>query len=150
MVSSGGSNTLRVFIDSSVLIAAAISLTGSARALINLGLASKLTLVISSLVLAETQRNLGRKAPAALPLFQLFRGLLDQTAVDPAESLVIEVAQTIEPKDAPIVAAALTAQADYLVSYDRRHILAHRTLIQKRFNLAVATPDEVLRTFSGT
>jgi predicted nucleic acid-binding protein len=53
------------------------------------------------------------------------------------------VAQTIAAKDAPIVAAALTAQVDYLVTYDRKHLLAQAERIRSAYNLAVVTPDVV-------
>jgi predicted nucleic acid-binding protein len=47
-------------------------------------------------------------------------------------------------KDAPIVASALTARADYLVSYDRKHILSQAAQIQADFGLIVTTPDQIL------
>jgi predicted nucleic acid-binding protein len=58
--------------------------------------------------------------------------------------LVITVAQTIAAKDAPIVAAALAAQADYLASYDRKHLLSQAAQIQSSFHLTVTTPDRII------
>jgi predicted nucleic acid-binding protein len=82
-------NLLRVFIDSSVLIAAAISATGSAHELVRLGLAGAISLHVSSLVLQETERNLARKAPRALPLYtQEFRPDLLARVTDPSQALV--------------------------------------------------------------
>jgi predicted nucleic acid-binding protein len=60
-----------VFLDSSVLYAAAFSATGPARRLILKGFAGSITLAISDLVLEETKRNLTQNAPLALPAFTL-------------------------------------------------------------------------------
>src|ERR671914_1286088 len=60
-----------VFLDSSVLYAAAFSATGPARRLIVKGLEGSITLAISDLVLEETKRNLTKNAPLALPYFTI-------------------------------------------------------------------------------
>ncbi len=137
--------TTRVFIDSSVVIAAAISSRGSARELIIHGIAGRFTLILSEVVLVETERNLLRKAPGAFPAFELLRAALGAELADPSKALVLRVAKVIELKDAPIVAAAIRAKADYLATYDRRHLLSRKDEIQDSFQVAVATPDEVLR-----
>jgi hypothetical protein len=43
-------------------------------------------LVVSELVLIETERNLLRKAPAALPAFGAFRGALGAELVNPSKA----------------------------------------------------------------
>jgi hypothetical protein len=68
--------TKRVFLDSSVLYAAAFSATGPARGLILKGLEGSIALAISDLVLEETKRNLTKNAPSALPSFYLLADLL--------------------------------------------------------------------------
>lgn len=57
---------IKVFLDSSVLIAAAISSKGSARDLIMKSFSGELKLIISDLVIEETQKNLAKKVPEAL------------------------------------------------------------------------------------
>jgi predicted nucleic acid-binding protein len=146
MASVPTSRAIRVFIDSSVLIAAAISTTGSARELLLAALAGTFELWLSPLVLQETERNLRQKSPAALPAFQLFREALAAHLIDPPKALVLRVAESVELKDAPIVAGALHAKAAYLASYDRRHLLAKSEHILTLFGLAVVTPDAVLRS----
>lgn len=68
----------RVFVDSSVVIAAAVSARGAARELILAALQSpdRIALCTSALVLQETERNLWRKAPQAVPAFQAFQSAL--------------------------------------------------------------------------
>ncbi len=44
---------------------------------------------------------------------------------------------------------AYRAQAAFLVTYDRRHLLARAAPIKTRFGLIVATPEEILRATLG-
>lgn len=135
-----------VFLDSTVLIAAAISAHGHARELVVGGLAGNrgLRLYLSTLVLRETERNLAKKQPKALPIFALFAETLSTAIVDPPKSLVLEVAKVVAVKDAPIVAGAISAQTGYLATYDRRHLLQLKAQIDTAFGVIVATPEEVL------
>lgn len=135
----------KVFIDSSVLIAAAISHTGSARDLIMKSFCGELKVVISDLVIEETRRNLTNKAPKALPALQLFLEVLNPEVVRPTKGLVLKVSKVIEVKDAPIVAGAISSRADYLVSYDRKHILQRKKEIKTYFKVKVVTPDALIK-----
>jgi len=135
----------RVFIDSSVLMAAAISPTGSARDLIISSINNKFKIVVSDLVLEETVRNLANKAPKALPALQLFLEVLNPEVVSPSKLLVLKVSKIIELKDAPIVAGAITGKADYLVSFDRKHLLQHDEEIRTNFKIKVVTPNVLLK-----
>ncbi len=143
-MASNQTKTRKLFIDSSVLIAAAISPTGSARDLLISSLNNKFTVVISDLVLEETARNLSNKAPGALPALQLFLEALNPEVVNPTKTLVAKVAEVIELKDAPIVAGAIASKADYLVSFDRKHLLQHKKEIKANFKIKVVTPDELI------
>lgn len=135
----------KVFLDSSVLIAAAISSTGSARDLIMKSFRGELKVVIGDLVIEETRRNLTNKAPKALPALQLFLEGLNPEVVSPIKALVLKVSKVIELKDAPIVAGAISSKADYLVSYDRKHLLQHKKEIKTHFKIRVVTPDELIK-----
>lgn len=135
----------KVFIDSSVLIAAAISPTGSARDLITSSLKNKFKIIISDLVLEETVRNLANKAPKALPAFQLFLEALNPEVVSPAKSLAMKASKVVELKDAPIVAGAVAAKVDYLVSFDRKHLLQQKQKIEESLKIKVVTPDELIK-----
>lgn len=84
---------MRVFIDSSVLIAASYSSTGASREIIRQAIRGTLSLVVSSLVLEETARNLAIKAPEALPAFQQFLDAIPFETVRPTKGQVLESAQ---------------------------------------------------------
>lgn len=134
----------RVFIDSSVLIAAAISPTGSARELINQGFTQKIALYISPDVVEEAQRNLERKAPQGLDYFYKIYRSLSYTLVKPKKRQIFKAAKIVIGKDAPIVAGALQSKADYLVTYDRKHLLQYKKDIRESFKIKVITPDELI------
>jgi predicted nucleic acid-binding protein len=106
MASAKTTKTNRVFIDSSVLIAAAIYNKGAARDLLRQGFRGQVDLYISTDVLVETKRNLALKAPEALADFHIFRELLLAKLVDPPKRLISSAAKLVPLKDAPTVAAA--------------------------------------------
>jgi predicted nucleic acid-binding protein len=135
-----------IFIDSSVLIAAMMSPRGRARELLVLGIRGELRLMTSSLVLIETERNIAQKAPAALSAFTLLRQVIDPDLVEPSTVRIEQVSQFIHPKDAPIVAAAAVANADWLATYDRKHLLAQREIVSAQCDVSIATPDEILES----
>ena len=113
-----------VFLDCSVLYAAVFSATGPARRLIVKGLEGSITLAISDLVLEETKQNLTKNAPAALRSFTIIADLLSPQATNPTKAAVFKAAQLVHLKDAPIVAAAADAKAEYLATHDVKHLLA--------------------------
>ena len=146
MASPRPTRPTRVFIDSSVLFAAALSDRGPARELIVRGLQGDLHLFISSLVLEETERNLLEKAPRALGPFGLLREALGAGVVDPSRASVIRVAKVVNLKDAPIVSAALKARAFYLATHDVRTLLRYAAEIRENFGVQLVQPQEVLET----
>ena len=134
----------RVFLDSSVLYAAVFSQTGPARRLILEGLAGSISLAISNLVLEETKLNLTKNAPLALPYFTILADLLSPQAIHPTKAAVFRAAQLVHLKDAPIVAAAAKANAEYLATHDVKHLLTHAQAIEQAYGIMVIAPAELL------
>jgi predicted nucleic acid-binding protein len=134
----------RIFLDSSVLYAAVFSATGPARRLILIGLAGSVTLTISDLVLEETKRNLTTNAPSALPYFHLLADLLSSLITNPAKAAVVKAAEIVHLKDAPIVAAAAKAKAEYLATHDVKHLLNHAQAIEAAYGITVIAPSELV------
>ena len=112
---------MRLFLDANVLFSAAHNPEGNARALFRLAAGGGIALVTSSYAAEEAVRNIKLKFPACTPdLAALVERLV--LGPEPASVLVSEVAATGLPqKDAPILAAAIAAHADILVTGDRRH-----------------------------
>jgi predicted nucleic acid-binding protein len=135
----------RVFLDSSVLYAAAFSATGPARRLLLKGLDGSIALALSDLVLAETKRNLTTNAPSALPPFAILAELFSPFITNPTKADVRKAAQVVHYKDAPIVAAAAKAKAEYLATHDVKHLLSHAQAIEAAYGITVLTPSELVR-----
>jgi predicted nucleic acid-binding protein len=138
-----------VFLDSSVLYAAAFSETGPARRLLLKGFSGSITLSISELVLEETKRNLTKNAPLALPSFSLITGLLSQQTVHPTKAEVLRAAKIVHLKDAAIVAAAAKGKVEYLATHDVKHLLNHATAIEQAYGIIVLTPAEILSVLTN-
>jgi uncharacterized protein len=139
----------RIFLDSSVLYAAAFSATGPARRLILKGLEGSVTLTISDLVLEETKRNLTKNAPLALPSFTILADLFSPFIVRPTKAEVLKAAQIVHLKDAPIVAAAAKANAEYLATHDVKHLLKQAQAIEQEYLITVLPPAELLRILTN-
>jgi predicted nucleic acid-binding protein len=139
----------RVFLDSSVLYAAAFSATGPARRLLLKGLDGSVTLAISDLVLEETKRNLAQNAPLAFPYFTIIADLFAVSVSRPTKAETLRAAQIVHLKDAPIVAAAAKAKADYLATHDVKHLVAKAQVIAAAYGITVLTPADLLRILTN-
>ena len=133
-----------VFLDSSVLYAVVFSATGPARRLLLKGLTGSVTLAMSDLVLEETKRNLAKNAPETIPYFTIIADLLSAQTTRPTKAEVFRAAKIVHLKDAPIVAAAAKAKADYLGTHDVKHLLNHAQAIDRAYGITVLTPSDVL------
>ena len=135
---------LRIFLDSSVLFSAAYSSTGSSRDLIREAIRGNLTLVVSPEVLAETKRNLEKKAPHVLDSYIALLSLLKPEIVEtPSKEEVWKAEEYVDPKDSFMIAAAKKAKPDYLVTWDREHLLKVPK-VAKESGLTIITPDELM------
>ena len=99
---------------------------------------------MSHYVLDEVSRNLGQKSPGGLLVLEsiTLAGLLP--VLDPELGDIERTAESIERKDASVIAGAMAAGASTVATYDRRHLLSRAALIRSTFGLDVLTPEEVL------
>lgn len=111
---------LRVFFDADVLIAGSASKTHSSASYILLQLA-ELTLIegiICPYVREEVERNLKEKLPHSLPVFRmLVQTALIEVSDPPADSLK-KWAGRADPKDLPVLGAAILHGCHYLVTFN--------------------------------
>ena len=145
MASTPTTSLRKVFFDASVLFAAAYSAIGYARDLIVAAIQVRVALAVSAFAVLETRRNLAAKSPRALVVFDEFCATTPLEYIEPPNDLVREASRIVAARDAAIVAGAVFANADYLASYDRKHILAQAASIQARYGIVVATPEEILQ-----
>ena len=134
-----------LFLDNSALFAGIISATEAARALLLLAEAEQIILFISEQVVAETERAIARKAPAALP--DLRRAILASKAQilrDPEQDMVLPNLNLIShAPDVPILLAAMHARVDFLVTLNRVHFMDDPKVAQ-RAGLRIGTPGDAL------
>ena len=135
---------LRLFFDSSALYAAVLSPSGAAYAILQHAARDKVQVVISQDVIAEVERNLERKAPElASVLTTLLHETIFEVVSSPPQDEVWAAEEYVVQKDAFIVAAAKHAQVDYLVTFDRKHLIDPPE-VAKRSGLKIVTPGDVL------
>jgi len=138
---------VRVFLDTSALFAAVLSEKGGSRLILKLGEAGAVQLWVGPRVLQEADAVLARKAVENKALFAL---LLDRAKVsvgpEPDDTALAQARTVVDyPPDARIVAEALAADADYLVSLDREHLVGNPRASELPF--LVGTPGDFLAWF---
>lgn len=113
----------RVFIDADVLFAGAAAPTEQGASLVVLRLA-EITLidaVTSQQAIVEAERNLATKLPVALPAFRMIVSRCLQVVPDPTTTDLEGYYGLADPKDLPLLAAALRERCAYLVTFNVRH-----------------------------
>ena len=113
----------RVFVDADVLFAGSASASEHGASLVVLRLA-EVTLIealASEQVIIEAERNLADKLPATLPLFRLLIDRCLKIVPDPAPEQFVLFTGLADPKDMPILAAAVLNHCPWLVSFHVRH-----------------------------
>jgi len=139
--------TIRVFMDTSALLAAIASEKGGAAEILRLAEVGQVEVLVSRQVVTEAERNIRRKLPGGLPFFREALAPILKLVPDPPLEMVEECEGIISsPADAPILAAAMVAQVDYLVTLDRKHFIDDPTVAEKS-GLHIGTPGDFLTWF---
>lgn len=134
---------LRVFLDSSVVIAGSASSTGASRAVLILAEIGLFKAIVSQQVIDECQRNLAKKLPAAMPAFlELLTRLALEVVDDPAPQEITRWQTIIEAKDAPILAAALGAKANRILTLNTKDFTPEVAL---QAGIIVQTPAQFIQ-----
>lgn len=112
---------MRVFLDANVLFAAAQSPTGRSALLIKLAKHGRCECITSPHAIMEARRNLAAKYPHALDRYQEVLSVVQTVEESTAKSVHWALQQGLPENDAPILAAAVQAKADVLVTGDKTH-----------------------------
>jgi hypothetical protein len=110
-------------VDADVLFAGAAAGSQHSASLVVLRMA-EITLIealTSQQVIDECERNLSDKIPAALPAFRLLVSRCLQIVPAPAAADLSSYSYLADPKDLPILVAALQASCTWLVTFNVRH-----------------------------
>jgi len=134
-------DTVRIFFDSSALIAGLASPKGGAGAILDLCEAGLLQAVMSRQVLVEVGRTIQAKFPALVQQVRAFmRSLSPELVEDPSRTEIEQATKIIIAHDAPTLAAALKAKPDYLITLNTKHFCTF--LVRKTVPFKVLTPAE--------
>lgn len=136
----------RVVLDSSVLISAFLTPRGTCAELLRAGERGAFVLCLSPELLADMVSPLLRERKlqaryrydaAKVAAFCRHLGILAERVADLPK---LAGAVPLDPKDDVIVATAVKAQADYLVTGDRRHLLS----LGEYEGIRIVTPRQLL------
>ncbi|MBP1738200.1 MAG: putative toxin-antitoxin system toxin component, family [Deltaproteobacteria bacterium] len=140
---------IRVFVDTNVLIAGIASVSGASGTLLDLCEAGILQMVISRQVLIEADRNISAKLPGLVEAFRRFiRDLAPLMMEEPSQASLEKCERFVDRKDVAILAAALDAEADFLITLDKKHFL--KASIPPTLGIKVLSPGEFLRSLEKT
>lgn len=140
------SDRWRVFLDTSVLVSGVLSRSGASAAILDLGEAEEIMLVVSRQVLIEADRTFVVKFPLMVERYRAFiKNLAPLLADEPSSRAVKEAAGVIDPNDAPILAAAQHERVDYLVTLNTKHFLIPK--VRAFYAAPIVTPGEFLAVF---
>ena len=133
----------RVFLNSNVIISGLLSSKGAPRIILDLLCLHlpNLQSVTGTYNMLEIERNLARKLPAALTIFQEYFPRLNLEIIPlPAYEALVPWLGVTSEKDVPVIVSAINGKADFLVTGDTRDFgaLMHRDDLPFR----VLTPAE--------
>jgi predicted nucleic acid-binding protein len=112
---------VRLFLDANVLFAAVHSPEGRSGALFELAERGVCTLIMSPHAIEEARRNLALKSPAGVETFRHLLASVEQVPEADPRIVAWTTGHDLPASDAPILAAAVAAEADALVTGDRTH-----------------------------
>ncbi|WP_099210367.1 putative toxin-antitoxin system toxin component, PIN family [Thermococcus henrietii] len=150
----------RVVIDTSVLFSAVISTKGYAFEVLELLARGGIINCVSSQTLDEYYRKLTSRK--ALKYISLEEAIGYLTLVESLSEMVVikhsfqnseDVLEKVrDPEDIPFLDVVYNAEAEFLITYDRRHLVKIRDEDTKKFKLRghefyILTPDEFIHTY---
>jgi hypothetical protein len=106
-----------------------------------LGEIALLDCVASQQVVTEVERNLGEKLPAKLPEFRLIVSRALRVVPDPFPEDLASYAGQADPKDLPILVAALREGCSHLLTFNVRHFMPD---LDRGSDIVIKRPGEFL------
>lgn len=136
-------NSPRVFLDSNVVYSGLHSPGGSPGEILRMHIEGEIEAVVSQQVLEEVVRNVRKTLPSALPaLRQLLLSAPPEVYRNATPEEINRWSGILGGDDAPILAAAIGAQPDFMVTGDRHFFRDPGVL--RRCGLDILKPAEFL------
>ena len=133
----------RVFLDSNVIFSGLYSPEGAPGIILEHFVKGRMNVVVSQQVLEEVIRTIKEKLPDALPaLRRLLVSVLPEVVADPEPGEIKRRAGKMPVADTAILAAAVSAHPDYLVTGDNHFI--ENPGIAEETGLHIVTPAQFL------
>jgi predicted nucleic acid-binding protein len=138
---------MRAFLDAHVHFSAANRDRSGLLVFFDLARASLLELTTSAFAVEEATRNIALKRPERTAHCARLAAELAFAPKPSTEHIAIAQATGLPPKDTPILAAALAAEADLLITGDRTHFgpLYGRTIGRLTVHRPTDAPSTILR-----
>lgn len=139
---------IKLFLDTSVLVSGSISRKGASFAILKYGESGILELVISGYIFNEAREIIKVKISQALPEFKRIHSSVPFVIIPEPKRAAIEKCKSIvlDPDDAPVLAAAISAKPDYFITLDRKHFINDPKVAQES-GLRIVTPGKFLKLF---
>lgn len=135
--------TVKVFLDSNVIVSGLFSDRGAPRVildLVSLGLPA-LTAMTGEYNIIEVERTLSRKMPDLLRMYREYLPLLGLEIIAmPSPAAVKKLSGITAAKDLPVLASAVSGNADFLVTGDKKDFAG----LKGDFQLRITSPAEFL------
>lgn len=131
-----------IFVDADVIFAGATAPSehGASHVVLRMGEITLIDCVTSEQVVTEVERNLAEKLPDKLPEFHLLVNRSLRIVGDPHPDDLAPFRGQADPKDLPILVAALKEGCPYLLTFNVRHFKPASDVIR------VLRPGEFLLT----
>jgi predicted nucleic acid-binding protein len=137
-----------IFFDASVLVAGAHSANGGSALLLEACKLGGFRAQTTFLVVLEAFHALEKNFPRA-SMARFYTHLLEiewDILPVPSEEVLVEYAALIDAKDLHILAAAAVGGSDFLLTLDRRHILAAAPAVKDaRIPIRILTPGDFIQ-----
>ncbi len=115
--------SIKIFLDSNVILSGLFSDKGSPRIildLLSLGL-PQIAAATGEYNIIEIERNLTKKMPEALPVYNKYLPLLNLDIIPlPSLKEIAKLSGATSQKDIPVLASAINGKVDYLVTGDKK------------------------------
>jgi len=133
---------IKVFLDSSVIIAGLASKKGGSYEVLALAELKVIIPCICEDVVSEVFRNVEKKLPGSVAHFYALFKKLPFKIIDPLGEDLALARKMINEKDAPILASAISGEVDWLLSLDKHFLKAE---LEGKVKFQVCTPGEFLQ-----
>ncbi len=136
---------VKVFLDSNVILSGLLSDKSYPRIILDL-CCLRLEFIqffTGEYNLIEIERNLKKKLPQALKVYKKYLPSLNLQIVPlPDKKLVRKLSREVAPKDAPVLASAIIAEVDFLVTGDKKDFDPLKG--EKHYPFTILSPSEFI------